>query len=119
MRRAGVTAGFINGAPYDITEARYSPSNWVRETLKGLNGVHGFSELPQQGRIVMTVRDAGGMTVRDFSSMTDTEVHLQLANGKTVGGSGMWVTEAIEVNVAEATFEVTFEGANVTEALAS
>lgn len=119
MRRAGVAAGFINGVPYDIIETRYSPTKVVRETLKGQNGIHGFSEMPQQGRIVMSIRDAGGMSVADFSSMSDVEVQLSLANGKTVGGAGMWCTEAVEVNTVEATMEVTFEGASVTETLAS
>ncbi|PAK77830.1 phage tail tube protein [Acetobacter fabarum] len=119
MRRAGVAAGFINGVPYDIIETRYSPTKVVRETLKGQNGVHGFSEMPQQGRIVMSIRDAGGMSVADFSDMSDVEVQLSLANGKTVGGAGMWCTEAVEVNTVEATMEVTFEGASVTETLAS
>lgn len=119
MRRAGVAAGFIDGVPYDIIETRYSPTKVVRETLKGQNGIHGFSEMPQQGRIVMSIRDAGGMSVADFSDMSDNEVQLSLANGKTVGGAGMWCTEAVEVNTVEATMEVTFEGASVTETLAS
>lgn len=119
MRRSGVTTGFIGGVSYDITETRYSPTRWVRETLKGQNGIHGYSENPQQARIVMTIRDAGGMTVSDFSNMVDEEVQLNLANGKTVGGSGMWCTEAIEVNTVEATMEVTFEGVSVTETTTS
>lgn len=119
MRRAGVTGGFINGVSYDITEARYSPSRWVRETLKGLNGIHGYSENPQQGRITMTIRDASGMTVSDFNNMSAVSVQLQLANGKAVSGDGMWVTEAIEVSAAEATFEVTFEGFDLVESAAS
>lgn len=119
MRRAGVAAGFINGVPYDIIETRYSPSKSVRETLKGQNGIHGFSEMPQQGRIVMSIRDAGGMSVADFSGMSDVEVQLSLANGKTVGGAGMWCTEPVEVNTVEGTMEVTFEGASVAETLAS
>lgn len=119
MRLAGVASGFINGVPYDIIETRYSPSKVVRETLKGQNGIHGFSEMPQQGRIVMSIRDAGGMTVADFSDMSDVEVQLALANGKSVGGAGMWCTEAVEVNTVEATMEVTFEGKQVTETLAS
>lgn len=119
MRRAGVASGFIDGVPYDIIETRYSPSKWTRETLKGQNGIHGFSEMPQQGRIVMSIRDAGGMTVADFSDMSDVEVQLSLANGKTVGGAGMWCTEAVEVNTVEASMEVTFEGKQVTETLAS
>ncbi|QHC36460.1 phage tail tube protein [Komagataeibacter xylinus] len=119
MRRAGVAEGFINGVSYDITETRYSPTKWVRETLKGQNGIHGYSEMPQQARIVLSIRDAGGMTVGDFSEMVDEEVQLVLANGKTVGGSGMWCTEAIEVNTVEATMEVTFEGVSVTETTTS
>lgn len=119
MRRAGVAAGFINGVPYDITETRYSPSKVVRETLKGQNGIHGYSEMPQPGRIVLSIRDAGGMSVGDFSAMSDEEVQLSLANGKTVGGAGMWCTEAVEVNTVEATMEVTFEGPSVTETLVS
>ena len=119
MRRAGVTEGYVNGVSYDITESRYSPTRWVRETLKGQNGIHGYSENYQQGRIVLSVRDAGGLTVADFNDMVDAEVQLQLANGKSVGGQPMWCTEAIEVNTAEATMEVTFEGPSVIETTTS
>jgi len=42
-----------------------------------------------------------------------------LANGKIVGGSNMWCVSALEVRAAEGTFQVRFDGTDVSETLAA
>ena len=118
-RIAGATQILIDGVAFPVTEASWSPSNVVRETLKGLDGVHGYSELPQQGAIHATLRDQGNYGVGSFNSKTSSDVQVQVASGKSIGGAGMWCTEAIMVSAAEGTYEVVFEGLAVTEILAS
>jgi hypothetical protein len=47
--------------------------------------------------------------------MRCVEVLVTLANGKIVGGSNMWNTSALEVRAAEGTFQVRFDGVDVSE----
>ncbi len=44
----------------------HSPSRVKRETLSGMDSVHGYKEKPTPGFISMRVRDSGGTTVADF-----------------------------------------------------
>lgn len=115
-RLAGITGMTIDGTAYMVvSDVTWSPSKWKRETLTGLDSVHGFSEVPMQGHIEATLRDSGAITVGDFNDMRCVEVQLSLANGKAVTGSNMWNTAALEVRAAEGTFQVRFDGVDVAE----
>jgi hypothetical protein len=115
-RLAGITGFAIDGTAYMVvSDVTWSPSKWKRETLVGLDSVHGFSEVPMQGHIEATLRDSGAITVGDFNNMRCVEVQLSLANGKIVTGSNMWNTAALEVRAAEGTFQVRFDGVDVAE----
>ena len=115
-RLAGITSLTIDGTAYMVvSDVTWSPAKWKRETLVGLDSVHGFSEVPIQGYIEATLRDSGSISVGDFNEMRCVEVLINLANGKIVGGSSMWNTSALEVHAADGTFTVRFDGVNVSE----
>jgi hypothetical protein len=115
-RLAGITGLAIDGTAYMVvSDVTWSPSKWKRETLVGLDSVHGFSEVPLQGHIEATLRDSGAISVGDFNDMRCVEVMVTLANGKVVAGANMWNTSALEVRAAEGTFAVRFEGTDVSE----
>lgn len=115
-RLAGVAFLTIRGRAVRLAaDAEYQVSGSVRETLTGQDGVHGYKETPIPGHIFMTARDANDVSVADFDDMTNETVTLELANGKLVIGRNMWKTEAIAVKTAEGTFELKFEGPDVTE----
>jgi hypothetical protein len=118
-RLAGITSLTIDGTPYMVvSDVTWSPVKWRRETLVGLDAVHGFSEVPAQGYIEATLRDAGDLSVDSFNEMRCVEVQCALANGKIVGGSNMWCVTALEVRAAEGTFQVRFDGIDVAETFA-
>lgn len=118
-RLAGITSVTIDGTPYMVVaDVTWSPARWRRETLVGLDAVHGFSEVPVQGFIEATLRDAGDLSVDSFNDMRCVEVQVLLANGKVVGGSNMWNTTALEVRASEGTFQVRFDGTDVAETFA-
>ncbi|TKI02896.1 phage tail tube protein [Martelella alba] len=94
---------------------KYSPSTVKRDTLTGMDGVHGYKETPNAPYISCQVRDSGGTTVADFNGQTNITVVAELANGKTIIGSGMWCVNVQEVDSTEATFDIRWEGASVTE----
>src|SRR4051812_25283246 len=114
-RVAGIASIMINGSAYALVDGlTWSPSTLKRETKTGLDGVHGYSELPSPGFIACTIRD-NGIRVEDFNYMTAATVVATQANGKQIIGSLVWCVDAQEVNASEGTFEVRFEGADVTE----
>lgn len=118
-RLAGVVALTINGDAWDVAgDLEYSPSTVVRETMKGQSRVEGYSEMPQQGFISMNLRDRADAAVFDLNQATDVTIVAQLANGKTVYGSGMWQVGEIGVRTQEATFTIRFESDSVTETTA-
>ena len=116
-RLAGVAYLTVDGQSYILSgELSYGVSTRKRETLSGQDRVHGYSEMPIPGFISGTLRDSGQLSVASINAMTNVNVTVELANGKTIIGRNMWTVEAQEVKTAEATFEVRWEGASVQEA---
>lgn len=115
-RLAGTASIAVGGVTYLLQGAlSYSPCTLERESLVGIDAVHGYSEKPHVGSIKGTLRDNNGLKVADFNAMTSVNITLQLANGKTIVGSNMWCVGVQEVKTEDATFEVNFEGKSVTE----
>jgi len=115
-RLAGIAYIAVNGQNYMLFGSlSYGVSTVSRTTLTGQDRVHGYSETPHPGFIAATLRDAGTLKVADFNAMTQVNVTLELANGKIVVGAGMWTTDAQEVDTAEGTFAVRWEGPSVEE----
>src|SRR3954447_14095343 len=115
-RLAGITTFAIDGVHYMVvSDVTWSAAKWKRETLVGLDSVHGYSEVPLQGFIEATLRDSGSISVGSFNDMRCVEVQIALANGKIIAGSNMWNTTALEVKAAEGTFTVRFDGQDVAE----
>jgi hypothetical protein len=118
-RLAGITGLTIDGNAYMVvSDVTWSPAKFERATLTGLDAVHGFSEVPRAGYIEATLRDSSEISVGDFNLMRCVEVQVTLANGKVVGGAGMWCISALEVRAAEGTFSVRFDGDDVSETFA-
>jgi len=115
-RLAGTASVTTNGVTIMVAgQFKYSPSTVKRETLTGMDRVHGYKEKPSVPYISCQVRDSGGTTVADFNDMTDVTVVAELANGKTIIGTGMWTVESQEVDSEDAVFDVRWESFSVVE----
>ncbi|MEY0594866.1 phage tail tube protein [Providencia manganoxydans] len=115
-RLAGTAYVTVNGISIMVVgDFTYSPSKVKRETLSGMDFVHGYKEKPTPGYISMRVRDSGGTTVADFNDQTNVNIVAELANGKTIIGEGLWTVNTQEVKSEDAEFEVRWEGRSVTE----
>ncbi len=115
-RLAGTASVTTNGVTIMVAgQFKYSPSTVKRETLTGMDRVHGYKEKPSAPYISCQVRDSGGTTVADFNDMTDITVVAELANGKTIIGTGMWTVESQEVDSEDAVFDVRWESFSVVE----
>lgn len=115
-RLAGTATLTVDGVSVKLVgKFKYRPSKVKRETMTGMDIVHGYKETPYAGMISAQIRDSGGTTVADFNDQTNVTITAVLANGKTITGSGMWSTDAQEVDSEDAVFEVTWEGPSVSE----
>lgn len=118
------TTGLLAGTAYVTVDGltvmvegsfKYKPTRVKRETLTGMDGVHGYKEKPSAGSISMSLRDSRGTSVIGFNNQTSVTVVAQLANGKTIIGSNMWTVDEQEVDSEDAKFDVKWEGLSVTE----
>lgn len=115
-RIAGTANVVVDGVTIMVVgKFKYRVAKNKRETLTGMDRVHGYKETPISGMISMDVRDSGGTSVSDFNDMTNVTVTATLANGKIIIGAGMWTTDAQEVESEDAVFSVTFESDDVSE----
>jgi Phage tail tube protein len=113
---AGTASVTIDGLPYMMQgDLLWSPSTIERETLVGMDGIHGFKETPRACFMEFTLRDADNIIVGAFDGLVNSTVVAQLANGKLVIGRNMWTVEHREVNSVEATFKARLEGPFVEE----
>lgn len=113
---AGVAQVTVDGTTYQLEGGlKWSPSTVKRESMMGMDGFHGWKETPVPGSISMSLRDAGSLTVGDFTRIRNSTVVLTLANGKIVVGRNMGVVDAVEVDSEDAKFDIKFEGPQVSE----
>ena len=113
-RLAGVTYATISGSQFPIADdCTWQPGNLKRESMTGLSGTVGYNETFVPAKIMIKIYDTPDFSVSDFFNFTDELVVITAANGKSITGSGMWVTEALSVSGKEGSFEVTFEGVQV------
>lgn len=115
-RLAGTAYLSVDGKSYMLVgDFSYKVSGVTRETLTGMDSVHGYSEKPAAGAISGTLRDSGGLSMAELNAMTNVTVVCELCNGKTVIGRNMWSLEQPENKASEATIEMKWEGPHVSE----
>ena len=114
---AGIAQLIVNGTSYLLEgDLSYKVSTVARETLIGQDAVHGFAEKPVAGFISCNIRDSGGLSVASINAMTNVTVIAQLANGKTIIGTGMWSVDSQEVSTEDGKIPVKWESPTVVEA---
>ncbi|EOX5557261.1 phage tail tube protein [Yersinia enterocolitica] len=115
-RLAGTAYVTVDGITVMVAgQFKYSPSKVKRETVMGMDGIHGYKETVAAPSISCTIRDSGGVSISDFNDQTNVNIVCELANGKTIIGSGMWSVSTLLVDSTEGTVDVSWEGGSVTE----
>ena len=114
-RLAGTATLTIDGVSFMITKTQYMCGKVTREALKGQDGIHGYSEMPQVPYIKGTFRDARFVSLTQINAITNSTAILVLANGKTIIGTNVFTSEAQEVDTVEGTFDVTFNAMQMDE----
>jgi hypothetical protein len=114
---AGSLSLTIDGATYNVAgQLTYRVSSTTRAVLKGQDGVHGYSEMPDEGYIEFTGRDSGAIGIGALNAATGATVVATLANGKVIIANNAWRDgEPATVNTEDGTFTVRFAARRVTE----
>ena len=94
---------------------KYKVSRVKRESLVGMDGVHGYKETPVAVSISFSMRDGRGTSIIGVNNQTNVTVVAQLANGKTIIGSNVWNVDDLEVDSEDAKVDAKWEGMSVTE----
>ncbi|MCW8918909.1 MAG: phage tail tube protein [Gammaproteobacteria bacterium] len=87
-----------------------SMSGAEKEGLSGLSGVAGYKETPRVPFIEVEAYVPANFPVSTLEGMDDGTVTAELANGKTAVLSGAWLAGTVDVNGAEGTTSLKFEG---------
>lgn len=108
---AGTARIAIDGVSYSlVSDAEYENGLVSRETLSGMDGVHGFKAKPKPGRIRATLRDGQNVSVAQLAAIENSTITIQQINGKLIVGRNMWAVEDQIVKLEDGTIEVKFEG---------
>lgn len=112
----GVAYLKVDGTQYSLRgNLKVSPSSRERTGVAGQDGVHGYTEVPRIPFIEGDISDSGGLSVLDLEKLTDVTVTAELASGKTYVLRNAWVSGAREVNAAEGSMTLRFEGLSCEE----
>ena len=116
QRLGGTNFLSIDGLSYLLVDVTWRVSTPTRESMKGQDGIHGYTEKPEVGRIKGKIRDWAGNSVTGIGQITNSSIIVSLASGKNVIGNGMWLTELGDVSGEDGSLDFTCEGASVLEA---
>lgn len=113
---AGTAYFRVDGKSFALVgEFSWSPSTPSREGMYGQDGFHGLKSKPRSGTIKAKLRDSSGVSIYGLGSLTSANISVELANGKTVVGSGMFQSGDITAESEDGTIDITFEGPDVRE----
>ena len=110
-RIAGVATVTVDGDALDILGTlTVSPFSVVREGVVGLGGVMGYKEMPRVPYIEVEVATTDGTKFATLEGITNATVNADLANGKKYVLTEAWIAGEPDVNAAEGTTTLRFEG---------
>ena len=113
-RRAGTITFKVDGAQLDAKgNFTYNLGYEKREALIGADRIHGYKATQQVPFIEGELTDSKSMSLKTLVNAENVTVTLELANGKTVVGAGMWYAGEGTGNTEEANIGIRFEGDTV------
>jgi hypothetical protein len=108
---AGVAYLKVDGTQYALKgNLTISIGPFARTGVAGLDGVHGYTEQPRVPFISAEFSDIGGMSLVALQAVCNSTITTELINGKVYLLRNAWTSDAQELNGAEGTVTVKFEG---------
>ena len=111
MKIAGTAYVKADGKQYTLGGSlTVSVNEFTREGQAGLSGVAGYIEKPKVPYIECEMLTTKEFSSQELEGITDATITAELVNGKTYLLSNAWQAGDIEINAAEGTTTIRFEG---------
>lgn len=115
-RVAGIAFIKVNGVQFPLRgNFTVTPTNVERTGIAGQDGFHGYSEMPRVPSIEGDITTLPEVSIEVLQGMTNETVTAELANGKTYVLREAFTAGVREINTAEGSVRVRWEGAECYE----
>lgn len=94
------------------------PGPIERTGVAGLDGPVGFTQKFVIPRFDADIYDSGGLSLMQIQAITDSNITVQLVNGKNYVLTDAWYSGEEELNAVDGKISAKFEGITMTEILA-
>jgi hypothetical protein len=112
MRVGGIINLKVDGQLYKAKGAfDYDLGIPKKEAVVGMDGTHGYKELPQVSYIEGTITDQSDISFEDLAKITGATVTLELGNGKVIVLREAFFASNSKANSEEGEIEARFESA--------
>lgn len=116
QRRGGIIQIQIDGSVLDAKGGfTYNLGKPKREAIIGADVVHGYKETVQVAFIEGEITDRDTLDLAALLGLTDNQITLALANGKTIVLRHAWCAADGTGNTEEGNIQVRFEGLDAEE----
>lgn len=106
----------IDGVQYQLRgNLTLSLAPVERETIVGMDSVHGYKEMPRSAFVELDITDSSGLSLAFLAAITDATITVELNNGKRYILPNAWATTAAELDVGEGSMKIRFEAATMQE----
>lgn len=116
---AGTLFFKIDGQQFQARGAfKVQPNLFSKTGLAGQDGIHGYKEEPIIPYIEGEISDAGGLSLRQLQSVTDSTITCELRSGKGYVLQNAWYSGETVLDTVEGKVPVKFEGLDCQEDVA-
>lgn len=115
-RVAGVCFLKVDGVQYSLRGSFKVQGIMTQKSgVAGLDGVHGYKEVPVVPSIDGEITDSPTLSIAAFQNITDSTVTAEMATGKTYILQNAWYAGTAELEGDEGKITVKFEGMKIIE----
>lgn len=108
---AGTCYFKVNGVQYSLRgNMQISLGSFHRESVNGLDGYHGFKEVPEQGSIECDLTHQPSIDLNVLEALSDVTVTVELINGAVATLNNAAQMNKLSLNAEDGKFTVKFEG---------
>lgn len=113
---AGTAYIKINGEQKTLAGSwKVSPTKIIKTGVTGLSGIAGHTETHRVPYMDGSFIDAGSLSIAELEALDNATITLELTNGKTYLGRGMYLAGEPEHDLSNGEVSVRFEGTEISE----
>jgi hypothetical protein len=115
-RVAGTAYVFRDGVQYAVQgELTISPLSRTREPVTGVDGVHGYKEVPRSPSISLKVTKDEKLSLKAFEGVTNSTVTAEIADGTVYVLTEAFQSGDLDYSNDDGGVTITFNGADCKE----